>query len=203
MGVDRLIDLAVRSAVDEALDRVPVAEQLPGRKRHLDDNTRMAKVIGVRVRMKKIHGNSCPTAEVAVLTGTRKTADVVEEFVLAPQGADLAARIGDLGSAFANRVNGLNPDIVVVRRADRPAHSSNREGPRERLIAEGALVHAAVSCGKMVLLLSGRDLAARTKISKDSLDAEGAALGGGKYYESVAAALAVLGQLSHSRAAQD
>ena len=70
-----------------------------------------------------------------------------EAFELVPRGDSLAGMLGDLGMAFANRVRGLNPDAVVVRRAEQPVKPSNTEGPKQRLLAEGALVHAAASVG--------------------------------------------------------
>ncbi|GJM37901.1 MAG: hypothetical protein DHS20C19_12680 [Acidimicrobiales bacterium] len=150
-------------------------------------------VVGAWVVMKKVRGDRYPTVAVAVLTGARNAPTLIEEFALVPQGEDLSARVTDLGSAFSNRVEGLNADVVVVRRADRPQRPSNTEGPRERLLAEGALAYAAASSGADVVLLCGRDLASQAGTSKASLDEEAEAMFGSGPKESVAAALAVLG----------
>ena len=115
-----------------------------------------------------------------------------EAFELVPRGDSLAGMLGDLGMAFANRVRGLNPDAVVVRRAEQPVKPSNTEGPKQRLLAEGALVHAAASVGIRVVLLSGRDLAQKSGTTKQAMDDAAESWASGMYKESVAAARSIL-----------
>ena len=142
--------------------------------------------------MKKVRGARCPTVAVAVLSGSRSQPTLVEEFALVPQGTELSEKVTDLGLAFANRIEGLKPEVVVVRRADRPSRASNTEGPRERLLAEGALAFAASAAGATVVLLSGRDLAARCGHTKATLDEAGEAVADAGPKECVAAGLSVL-----------
>lgn len=153
----------------------------------------MTLVLGVLVAMKKVRGIRRPTARVSVVTRSQDGELLVENtFELVPRGDTNADVLADLGSVFANRVRGLNPDTVVVRRAEQTVQLSRREGPKQRLLAEGALVYAAASVDARVVLLSGQGLAQKSGTTKQSMDDAAAALAPGKYKESVAAAMAVL-----------
>ena len=143
--------------------------------------------------MKKLKGIRRPTARVSVVTKNQDDQLLVDEtFELVPRGDSLADRLGDLGAVFANRVKGLNPDAVVVRRAEQTARPSNTDGPKERLLAEGALVYAAASVGVSVELLSGRDLAQKSGTDKQAMDDAAESLAPEMYRESVAAAMSIL-----------
>lgn len=153
----------------------------------------MTSVLGVFVVMKTVKGIRRPTARVSVVTKSQDDQFLVDEtFELVPRGDSLADRLGDLGAVFANRVKGLNPDAVVVRRAEQTARPSKKEGPKQRLLAEGALVYAAASVGVRVELLSGRDLAQKSGTDKKAMDDAAESLEPGMYKESVAAAMSIL-----------
>ena len=155
----------------------------------------MTSVLGVFVVMKTVRGIRRPTARVSVVTRSQDDQMVVEEtFELVPRGDTLADRLGDLGAAFANRVDGLNPDAVVVRRAEQTARPSKKEGPKQRLLAEGALVYAAASVGARVVLLTGQSLAQKSGTTKREMDAAAESLESGMYKGSVAAAMSILNQ---------
>lgn len=153
----------------------------------------MTSVLGVRVAIKRIKGTRIPVARVSEVTkGQDDEILIGSTFEHVPRGDSTAEIVGDLGMVFASRVGGLNPDVVVVRRAERTQGLSRREGPKLRLLAEGAVVHAAASVGVRVVLLSGQELAQKAGTNKQAMDDAAESLAPEKYKESVAAAMSIL-----------
>lgn len=187
------VDLAVGPSTERLLDSVPLGEHVPGREIHLSNDKPTRVALGVLVVMKRTRKSSQPTARVSVVAKEEHgEVRVLENFELVPRGSTLAAMLADLGAVFANRVTGLAPDTVVVRRADWPRRPSNNEGPKRRLLAEGALVHAAASKGASVVLLPGRDLAQQAGTTKDAMDAATESLAPSGYREAISAAVSAL-----------
>jgi hypothetical protein len=147
----------------------------------------MARAMGIAVEL-----STRPKARVALVEGTVTSPTVVEAFTITTSKATVAEQAHDIATGIRNRLHGLAPDAVLVRRADFPPRPSNQEGPRVRLIVEGACVAHAMDVVPATLLLTGRDAAARTGMSKDTLDAAAEAVSGGDYAKAVAAAMAVL-----------
>lgn len=146
--------------------------------------------IGVCVRLTT---KKRPTANVVVLEGTYVAPAVVETFELTSREGPVPIQLADLHNNLRSRLSGLKPDRVLVRRADHPFKPSNQEGPRLRLLAEGALVSAACAESDDVTLANGKDLATRAGAKdKATLDAAGAALASGHEANACAAALAGL-----------
>ena len=129
-----------------------------------------------------------PSAAVVVLEGSFGDPYVVEIFHLTTTGNDTAQQAHDMATNLRNRLRGLQVDRVIVRKADRPPRPSNQEGPRLRLIIEGALIGAAKDVVDHSEIINGRDAAGRAGLSKDELDAAGHELAG---QESQAAAAAL------------
>ena len=131
-----------------------------------------------------------PQAYVAVLEGTKSAPAVLELFALATTEVELVEQLHDLANAFGNRLDGLKVNRVLVRRADTPKQGSNKEGPRSRLLLEGALAFAARRRVDDTRLMNGRDLAvlAGSGHTKASLDAAAASLSKADYAPAVAAA---------------
>jgi hypothetical protein len=145
--------------------------------------------VGVCVR---IPSKGRPAAQVVVLDGAWGSAKEQEHFELTSNKDDLATVLHELASALRSHLTGLDADRVVIRRADLQV-ASRKEGPRIRLLAEGALAGAARAEVTDVLMLTGKDLAARSPSkSKDDLDAEAAAQVPRSPVEAAAAALAGL-----------
>ena len=105
---------------------------------------------------------------------------------------DAAVHLGDAAKAVGGRVSSLRPDVVVVRRADRPARPSNQEGPRLRLLVEGAITAAARNVVPNTHLRNGKDCGAAFGGTKESLDREADRIHGGKFGEATAAAMSGL-----------
>src|SRR4051812_40131377 len=108
----------------------------------------------------EISSKSRPTAQVVIVDGSWGNAQVLESFALTSATDDLATQLHDL---FGGLRSGLSDSVerVVIRRADTP-WGSNKEGPRLRLLAEGALAAAAKSVVADVVILKAKDLAQRT-----------------------------------------
>jgi hypothetical protein len=111
--------------------------------------------------------------------------------------ADLATQLYDVAEAVRSALRGVQVDRVLLRRADRPPRASNTDGPRLRLLAEGALVHAARSVVVDTRVGTGKDTGAWHGTSKATLDvASRQLLSQGnlhdRYMEAASAALAAL-----------
>ena len=146
--------------------------------------------IGVCVRLTT---KNRPTANVVVLEGTYLTPTIIETCELTTSAAAVPIQLADLHNNLKSRLSGLQPDRVVVRRADHPKRASNQEGPRLRLLAEGALVTAACSETDDVVLANGKDLAARAGAKdKATLDLDATAIASGHATKACAAALSGL-----------
>jgi hypothetical protein len=85
---------------------------------------------------------------------------------------DVPVQLHDAAEALRSRLNGVAVERVVVRRADRPPRASNAEGPKLRLLLEGALVSAARSVVVDTRLGTGKDTGAWFGGGKASVDAE-------------------------------
>lgn len=114
---------------------------------------------------------------------------VEDSFEIKADQLNRAVQLGDAAANVSGRLRSLQPDVVVVRRADRPVKPSNQEGPRLRLLMEGAITAAAHQVIADTRLRNGKDCGAAYRVSKDVLDAEASALHGGKFKEATAAAL--------------
>jgi hypothetical protein len=117
---------------------------------------------------------------------------VEETFKITADQIDLAVQLGDAARNLSGRLRSLRPDVVVVRRADQPTRPSNKEGPRLRLLMDGALTAAAQEVVSNTVIRNGKDCGAAYGSSKGGLDADAEGLYGGQYTEATAAALSGL-----------
>lgn len=113
-----------------------------------------------------------PAADVVIAEGTCGNVQFVSSFVLTSTASDLATQLRDLSAGLRSGLAGAGVERVVVRRADTP-RGSNQEGPRLRLLAEGALAAAAKELVDDVVLLKAKEIARRTLAgSKEALRTE-------------------------------
>ena len=130
-----------------------------------------------------LDGSSGPTIEIAE--------------VFTSDDVDLATQLHDMAEALRSRLDGLRVERVVVRRADRPPRASNTEGPRLRLLMEGAVASAARSVVVDTRVGTGKDTGAWYGSNKAGVDAVAAQLLGqhgvaAAYGEATSAGLAAL-----------
>lgn len=97
---------------------------------------------------------------------------VIDSFEVAATGTDLAEQLKELSHAITGRVESLTPDIVVVRRADRSPRPSNLDGPRFRLMFEGAITAAARSFTQQTTIRTGKDCGIAYGKAKADLDSD-------------------------------
>lgn len=102
---------------------------------------------------------------------------VVEEFELTSAEEDWAKLARDYGQGASGRISSLQPGAVIVRRADRPQRPNNKDGPRLRLVIDGALAAASYQHVSNTHLLTGAACAsAYDKTDKTALDKAAASL---------------------------
>jgi hypothetical protein len=155
------------------------------------------KVMGLAVKIT----DQTVTVNVVVLDDHAATPDkfdianvvVVDKFDVKSSDDDLATRLGEVAKAISGRTRSIAPDGVVVRRADRPQQSSNTEGPRLRLLAEGAVTAAVHEIMHNTVIRSGKDCGSAYGAAKAELDAAAESILDKKHCEATAAALSGLG----------
>lgn len=108
--------------------------------------------------------------------------------------SNLAAQLGDAAKSISGRLRSLRPDVAVVRRADRPMKSPNTEGPRLRLLMDGAITAASHEIIPNTVIRDGKDCGAAYGLLKAELDAIAKGIQGGKFTEATAAALSALAE---------
>jgi hypothetical protein len=82
-----------------------------------------------------------PTLSCVVLEGSRETPKYTTGYELKTSASEIITQIEDLCRKLSNELSGLNPDSVVIRVADTPPAASRKNGPRHRLMIEGALAY--------------------------------------------------------------
>jgi hypothetical protein len=118
---------------------------------------------------------------------------VVDTFEVPTADVERATQMKDFAETVSARIRTLAPDIVVVRRADRPKQASNQEGPRIRLMGTGAVAAAARLQVPKTSIRTGQECGAAYGHNKEKVDADAETLvGDGTLKEAAAAALAGL-----------
>ncbi len=131
------------------------------------------RVVGVCVHG-EVEGR--PTARAVALDDFSGSPVFVEKFELTGDDVEFAQQLVELSKGMASSIGGMNPDRVVVRRADFLPAASRAEGTKLRLLAEGAICAAArehiadtrIATGKVIGKWDWRD--------KDALEADAKAL---------------------------
>ncbi len=154
------------------------------------------RVMGLAVA---ILPNKRPSLRAIVVDDTGGSPTVVECFDIPTAAEPLAAQLHSLARAIDSRARGTGPiQRVVVRRADAPPRAIKAaEGPKLRLLAEGAVIAAVRDVVSAVDVGTGKDIGRWHGSSKTAVDTAGGALlattgRDSKYVEAAAAALAGL-----------
>ncbi len=110
--------------------------------------------------------------------GTPTLADIalVEEFDLTTAETDWARIASRYSQDVSGRVSTLAPDIVVVRRADFHQRTRIGDGPRLRLVVEGAITAASYAHVANTHLRTGTTCAHVYPHDKGTMDADGKTL---------------------------
>src|SRR3954453_6018343 len=97
------------------------------------------RVAGLAVKMLTGHR---PAVRFVVLDSSSSpaTVEACEEFT--SDDVDLPTQLFEISKAVGSRLKGLQGEGAVVRRADTPPRANNQDGPRLRLLAEGAAASA-------------------------------------------------------------
>ena len=153
----------------------------------------MMRVAGIAVAMPR---PARPVTRLAVLDDATGDPVVVASESFPSDNVPLPEQLHDMGESIRSRLIGLGVDRVVVRRADRSPIPGNRDGPRLRLLAEGAVTAAAravvtdtrIETGRATALLYGAskadheraaaDLIAESDLGREMAQAVAAALAG-------------------------
>jgi hypothetical protein len=138
-----------------------------------------------------------PTARLVVMIDSAAGPTVEGHEAFTSDDVDLATQLHDMAEAVRSRLTGVGVDRALVRRADQPPQASKKEGPRLRLLAEGAVISAARSVVVDTRVGTGRDTGAWYGSNKATLDADAKQVANGHrlaraYEEATAAALAAL-----------
>jgi hypothetical protein len=153
------------------------------------------RVAGIAVR---IASSGRPAVRIIVADDASGSPVISDPQEITSDHADLPEQLHDAAESVRSRLKALNVERVVVRRADRPTKASNKEGPRVRLIMEGAVTSAARSEVIDTRLGTGKDTGAWYGGDKATVDAEAdrllteANVSSTKYLEATSAALAAL-----------
>lgn len=126
------------------------------------------RVAGVAV---DVPSSGRPAARLVVATdaGGGPAIEVVGDFP--GDDVELPVQLHDGAEALRSRLEGLVVDRVVVRRADRPPRATNAEGPKLRLLMEGALTAAARSVVVDTRIGTGKDTGTWYGSNKAAVDA--------------------------------
>jgi hypothetical protein len=139
-----------------------------------------------------------PAGRLVVLTDDSGSPEIEVVGDFPADDTDIPVLLHDAAEAVRSRLEGLGVDRVVVRRADRPPKASSAEGPKFRLLMEGALTSAARSVVVDTRLGTGKDTGAWFGSNKEGVDAAAkgllkAASLHARYREATSAALAGFG----------
>ena len=152
------------------------------------------RVAGISVAMAS---RQRPAAYLVVLDDSSGRAMIKADHAFPADDMDLATQLHDTAEAVRSRLEGLAIERVIVRRADRPPSASNTEGPRLRLLMEGAVTSAARSVVVDTMLGTGADTGTWFGAKKADVDTASAQLLSqhglhSRYTEATSAALAAL-----------
>lgn len=152
------------------------------------------RVVGIVVRAQN---PKRPVALLVLGNDESGTVQIENQVDLPSDEDDLPVLLHDCSEALRSQLKILAPDRVVIRRADHSHHARQTDGPKYRLLMEGALTSAARSVIPDTRIGTGKETGEWYGAAKAALDGEAEKLSqaqalAGKYKEAVSAALAGL-----------
>lgn len=151
------------------------------------------RVVGIAVEATRQR----PTARLAVVDDASGEPVIEATVDLPGDDVDAPTLLHDAAEALRSRLAALSVDRVVIRRADFHRSAGKSDGPKFRLLMEGALASASKSEVPDSRIGTGQETAEWAGSSKQELESEAAALvsASGKhtrFADAVAAALSGL-----------
>jgi hypothetical protein len=138
-----------------------------------------------------------PVGRLVIADGGGGSISIESSIELTSDATSTPVQLHDAAEALHSQLKGSAPQRVIVRRADRPARPRQTDGPKFRLLMEGALTSAACGVVPDTLIGTGKETGEWFGSSKADLDDEAkqvaeAASVAAKYREALSAALAAL-----------
>ena len=131
------------------------------------------RVVGIAV---KLETEGRPTARGVLVEDNGSGPVIVDQFALPGDDVDFARQLFELSQATSSRLSALEPDRVAVCRADFPPAGSRKDGPKLRLLAEGAITAAAYHVVPNTYLVTGHDIGTWNGCGKDAVKDKAKAL---------------------------
>jgi hypothetical protein len=152
------------------------------------------RVVGIAV---KLEAEGRPTARGILIEPGVPNPAIRDSFALTGDDVDFTRQLFELSQATRSRMSALKPDRVVICRADFPPAGSRKDGPKLRLLAEGAIAAAAREVVAETFLATGQDIGLWDSTSKDAVKAKAKAMVRAeslplKWMEAVVAAIGAL-----------
>jgi hypothetical protein len=130
------------------------------------------RLVGIAV---KLETEGRPTARgIVIESGPNPT--ILDKFALTGDDVDFTRQLFELSQATRSRMSALEPDRVVICRADFPPRGSRGEGPKLRLLAEGAIAAAAREIVAETFLATGQEIGHWDHTTKDKAKAKATAM---------------------------
>ncbi len=199
MVIQHLVDVALPTRRECSLDLVPTVDELSDGVHDAPEGTARRYVLHVRVAglAVNIPTRGRPVVRLVVLDDATGTAEAKAAEEISTDAVAITDQLFHVARSIESRVRGLAVDRVIVRRADVPTRASKKEGPRLRLLVEGAVVSAARGVVIDTRLGMGKDIAHWHGSVKSDLDDAAAQLmtttgKHAKFAEAAGAALAGL-----------
>jgi hypothetical protein len=150
------------------------------------------RMVGVAVDASK---PKRPAARIVVIDDASGAATIEEVLDLSGDDVDLPAQLHYAAEALRSHLKSVDANRVVVRRADYAPRARQTDGPKNRLLMEGALTSAATSVVPDTRLGTGKETGEWFGSSKQAVDAAADALlksgaHHSRYLEATSAALA-------------
>jgi hypothetical protein len=152
------------------------------------------RLLGIAV---KLETEGRPTARAILIEPSSPNPSIVDSFALTGDDVDFTRQLFELSQATRSRISALKPDRIVIARADFPPTGSRKEGPKLRLLAEGAIAAAAREVVGETVLATGHEIGHWDGSSKDVVKANAKAMvqSAGLPLKWLEAAMAAIGAL--------
>lgn len=120
------------------------------------------------------------------------TVEVVDHFPVIGNDAEWAVHVANVATAVRGHVQSMDPDVVILRRADQAPHGRKSDGPKLRLMVEGGIVAACLDVTSDVQVRTGAECGKLLGIPKKELDAKAERITSKAHREAASAALSAL-----------